>query len=331
LRRSILLPASLILLFAGVCALPPLAAAQVRQNLVRQDLDQGHADEALQTLSSTLAQYPDDPEAHNLRCRVYYQEEQWDLAIADCQASVRLVPGDSNFHLWLGRAYGQKAAHASIVSGYPLARKVRAEFEQAVQLDPRNADALADLGEFDVMAPAVVGGGLAHAEAIVQQLRSVNPAGALTLEARIAESKKDYASAEADLRIAIQQSSYQANAWMDLAAFYRRRGRLDAMVAAAHTGASLDPHHGPALVDGASNLTLAGREPLTAIQWLQQYLDSNAHSEIAPAFVVRAQLAHLLQNQGDVKAAQQQLAAVHALASAYRIPSVVNASARTGL
>jgi ATP/maltotriose-dependent transcriptional regulator MalT len=73
-------------------------------------------------------------------------------------------------------------------------------------------------------------------------------------------------------------------------------------------------------VDGASNLSLAGREAPTAIQWLQQYLNSSAQSEIAPSFVVRAQLAELLRKQGDAEAAQQQLAVVRALASGYRIP-----------
>lgn len=298
---------------------------------VRQDLELGRADEALQSLGATLAQNPRDSEAHNLRCRVFYQEEKWDQAIDDCEAAVQLTPGDSNFHLWLGRAYGQKSAHAGLMSGYPLARKVHAEFEKAVQLDPRNAGALADLGEFDVMAPLVVGGGVAKAETIVPQLRAVDPGASCYLAARIGEEKKDYVLAEADLKNAIQQSSYPADAWMDLAAFYRRRGRMDEMLAAAHTGASLDPRHGAALVDGATNLALAGREPQTAIQWLQQYLSSHAQSEIAPSFVVRAQLARLLRQQGDVEAAEQQLAAVHALASAYRIPSSINASARSGL
>jgi tetratricopeptide (TPR) repeat protein len=331
LRKRILLPASLFLLSAGVCAIPAKAATPGPTDLVRQDLNQGRADEALQILAETLARNPKDAEAHNLRCRVYYQEEQWDRAITDCEAAVQLAPGDSNFHLWLGRAYGQKAAHASIVSGYQLARKVHVEFDLAVQLDPHNADALADLGEFDVMAPAVVGGGITHADAIVQQLGCLDPAAAFNLQARIAESKKDYASAEGDLKAAIGVSSYPADAWMDLVAFYRRRGRLDEMAAAAHTGTALDAHHGPALVDGASNLALSGREPQTAIQWLQQYLNSRSQSEIVPAFVVRAQLALLLQTQGDAQAAQEQFATVHALASAYRIPSVVSASARTGL
>jgi tetratricopeptide (TPR) repeat protein len=305
-----------------------MGATASAANPARQDLDLGRADSALETLGAALARNPKDAEAHNLRCRVFYEEAQWDQAIQDCEAATQLAPGDSNFHLWLGRAYGQKANRVSMVFGYQLARKVHAEFEQAVQLDAHNAEALADLGEFDVMAPAVVGGGVTHADTIVQQLRNINPASALTLEARIAESKKDYGSAEARLKDAIRQSSYPANAWMDLASFYRRRGRLDEMTAAAHTGASLDAHRGPALVDGASNLTLAGRESQTAIQWLQQYLSSSAQSEIAPAFVVRAQLAELLRKQGDTEAAQQQLAVVRALASGYRIP-FSNAAART--
>jgi tetratricopeptide (TPR) repeat protein len=320
------LPGIFFAVSAALWALTPGAA-----NSARQDLNLGRADEALETLATVLNQNPKEAQAHNLRCRVYYQEEQWDPAIADCEAAVELAEDDSNFHLWLGRAYGQKAAHASIVSGYPLARKVHAEFERAVELDAHNAEALADLGEFDVMAPAVVGGGIAHADAIVQQLRSIDPAGSLVLQAGIAEAKKDFAAAETNLKAAIANSSDPANAWMDLASFYRRRGRLDEMVAAAHTGASLDARHGPALVDGASNLTLAGREPETAILWLQEYLNSHAQSEVAPAFVVRTQLARLLQIQGDIEAAQQQLAVVHALASAYRIPSSINASVRTGL
>jgi tetratricopeptide (TPR) repeat protein len=296
-----------------------------------RDLDLGRADSALQSLNAQLSRNPNDAEARNLRCRVYYQEEQWDQAISDCEAAVALAQGNSDHHLWLGRAYGQKAAHASLLSGYPLARKVHAEFEQAVELDPHNAEALADLGEFDVMAPSVVGGGLGHAAEIVQKLSGENPAGALTLQARIAESKKDYGAAEADFKGAIGKSTYPANAWMDLAAFYRRRGRVDDMVQAAHRGAALDAKHGAALVDGASNLALAGRETQTAIEWLRQYLNSNAQSEMAPAFVVRAQLAQLLQKQGDATAAQEQLATVRALASGYRVPSGNATSRMAGL
>lgn len=305
------------------------ASAGTPDNPVQRLLNFGRADEALAGLNTTLAQNDNDALAHNFRCRVFYQEEQWDQAVADCEAAVRLEPSNSNFHLWLGRAYGQKAARVSLVTAYKLARRVPSEFETAVQLDPHNADALADLGEFDVSAPPIVGGGLSRAEAVVQQLQAVSPAAALNLQARIAESKRDYGSAESSFKAAIARSSDPANAWMDLAAFYRRRGRIDDMTSAAHTGVSLDRAHGPALVDGASNLAQAGRDPQTAILWLQQYLSSYAQSESAPAFAVRAQLAKLLASRGDSQAAQEQLAAAHALASAYRIPTP-NTQAKVG-
>ncbi|MGC2636259.1 MAG: hypothetical protein WA294_03705 [Acidobacteriaceae bacterium] len=317
MRRAIFITGSILLLGAAVSwAIPSIVA-----DPVRFDLNAGRADAALQTLNPALSQNPADAEALNLRCRVFYEEQLWNQAIADCESAVKAAPADSDFHLWLGRAYGQKAAHISMVSAFKLARKVAAEFQQAVQLDPRNAAALSDMGEFDVDAPGMVGGGINRALAIVPQLQSISPAAALALQARIAEAQKNYPEAESDLKAAISQSSYPSSAWMDLASFYRRRGRLDEMVSTVHTGAALDHSHGPALVDGASNLSAAHREPQTAVQLLQLYLASRAQTEDAPAFIVRAQLAHLLADEGDAADAQQQLAVAHTLASAWHIPS----------
>lgn len=325
MRRAIFIAGNLLLLSAAFS----WAMSAVASDPVRFDLNAGRADAALVSLNSALGRDPGDAEALNLRCRVFYQEELWDPAIADCEAAVRQAPGDSHFHLWLGRAYGQKAERISLIAAYKLARKTGSEFQQAVQLDPRNADALSDLGEFDVDAPSMVGGGIARAQALVPQLQAVNPAAALALEAHIAESRHDFASAESSLKAAIVRSSYPAGAWMDLASFYRRRGRLDDMVSAIHAGAALDRRHGVALVDGASNLALAHREPQTAILWLQEYLASSAQSEDSPVFVVRAQLARLLADQGDSSGAQQQLAVAHALASGYRLRDAGSAAGKT--
>jgi tetratricopeptide (TPR) repeat protein len=322
LRRTIIISGAVFLLSAALWAMPSVSADPVHNDLIF-----GHADDALQRLNFAISQDAQDAEAHNLRCRVFYQEEQWDQAIADCEAAVQYSPANSNFHLWLGRAYGQKAERVMLVTAFKLARRVAAQFQQAVQLDPRNAAALADLGEYDVSAPAIVGGGLGRAQALVPQLQAVNPAGALDLLARIAESKKDYGSAENDLKAAIPHSANPADGWMDLASFYRRRGRMSDMLAAVHTGASLERRHGPALVDGAANLTRAQLEPQVAIQWLQQYLNSHVQSEDSPSFAVRAKLARLLADQGDAAGAEEQIAEAHAAASGYRIPARAGSAA----
>jgi Flp pilus assembly protein TadD len=311
------LPGSAFALASVVLAMTTSSASPVRR-----DLNMGRANMALQSLNAALTQNPSDAEAHNLRCRVYYEEQQWDQAIADCQSAVLLEPQKSNYHLWLGRAYGQKAAGtSSLLAAYKLARKVAVEFQQAAQLDPHNAAALSDLGEFDVSAPAVAGGGMSRAQAVLQQLRTVSPDDGLILQARIAEEKKDYSGTEAAYRAAVAQARNPASVWMDLAAFYLRHGRTNEAVTAAFNGAALDRQHGPSLVKGATDLDATGRDPRTAIQWLKEYLASPAQSEEAPAFAVHAQLARLLENQGQEQEAQQQLAQVHALASGYRIPA----------
>jgi Tfp pilus assembly protein PilF len=319
--RGAIAGATVFLFCATLWALPPTAA-----NEVRQDLNLGRADAALRILDPALAHNPDDAEGHNLRCRVYYEEEQWDAAIADCEAAVQFAPDNSDDHLWLGRAYGRKASHGSLVAGYKLARKVHAEFEEAVRLDPHNGAALADLGEFDVEAPVVVGGGIKGADPILVQLRSVDPVRASRLQAQIADEKRDYVSAEAAYKAAIAQSREPADLWLDLARFYQRRGRIDEMQSALHTAVPLDRAHGPALVEAAGLLNQTGREPETAIAWLRDYLKSNAKSEEEPAFVVRAQLAKLLAMQGQQQAAQEELAAAHALASGYRVPAAAAAA-----
>ena len=316
--------AGLLLFSATLWALPPAAAHEAEQ-----DLNFGRADAALQILNPAVAQDAGDAQAHNLRCRVFYEEEQWDAAIGDCEAAVEAAPNNSNYALWLGRAYGKKAAHGSLVAAYKLARKVHTEFEEAVRLDPHNGAALRDLGEFDVEAPLVVGGGIRSAEAILVELRSVDPVRASTLQAEIADGRKDYVSAEAAYKAAIAQAPEPAEQWIDLAQFYQRRGRTGDMFSALNRAVELDREHGPALVEAAALLSQTSQDQETAITWLREYLNSRAEAESEPAFVVRAELAKLLAMEGKQQAAQEQIAAVHALASGYRIPSAA-AAARAG-
>jgi cytochrome c-type biogenesis protein CcmH/NrfG len=135
------------LLFGVLCVWQPGAvdAASIPNNEldpVTADLAAGRADDAISRLNLSLTAQPADAEAHNLLCRVYYQEQRWDDAIHQCEAAVQLAPQDSEYHLWLGRAYGEKADSIHSIKAYGLAKKVRSEFERAVQLDSKNVDAL---------------------------------------------------------------------------------------------------------------------------------------------------------------------------------------------
>lgn len=287
-------------------------------------LNRGRADDALQLLDAALKEDPNDAEAFNLRCRVFYTEERWDDAIGACSRAVQIQGSNSSYHMWLGRAYGKKAQQVSFMAAYKLAKLIRVEFETAASLGPKDGEALSDLGEYYTEAPAVLGGGYGKAEAVAKQLDGFAPVRAIDLRAQIAEAKKDYASAEKAFRAKISASHSSAQSWMDLGSFYRRQERWNEMLAALESGAvAADGDGGPALADGAATLIKAGREPKRAIEWMRTYLASDALSEDEPAFAVHVRLGTLLKQQGDAAGAQKEFAAARALAKDYAgIPAV---------
>ncbi len=136
-----------------------------------RDLQQGRADHAMEVLQPAIESGSGDAEAQQLLCRVALQIERWDAAVAACEKAVYLDSGSSDNHLWYGRALGEKADRASFIKAYGLAKRVKAEFETAVSLDPRNAEALSDLGDYYTEAPAIVGGGKDKAEGDRRQTR----------------------------------------------------------------------------------------------------------------------------------------------------------------
>jgi tetratricopeptide (TPR) repeat protein len=314
------------LLLAALCLWQPWAAdaASIPNDAlqpVHADLDLGKADDAIARLTSSLAVKPEDAEAHNLLCRVFYQEERWDDSIHECEAAVKLMPLNSEYHLWLGRAYGEKADSIHSIKAFGLAKKVRDEFERAVQLNGGDLDALSDLGEFYTEAPGIVGGGKKKAQGVAQTLEKLGPVQANQLRGHLAEKDKNFPLAETAFKAAVTASDQSPDAWMTLASFYARQRQWNQMLEALHAGIDADARaakpHGPALVDAADILTRSSQEPQLAIQLLRLYLNSPNKSADSPAFQVHARLARLLEQQGDHEGAQKQSEAAAALAHQY--------------
>lgn len=306
------------LLLAAFSARPLHAADSLAA--AEADLQAGKADEAISLLDAALKANAADPDANNLLCRVNFTLQQFDHAATYCEKAVQLRPQDSNYHLWFGRALGERADHASFMNAFSLAKRTRAEFETAVHLDPRNIDALSDLGEFYKDAPGVVGGGLDKAGDIARQLDAVEPPRAHILRAEIAEKQKDFAAAEREFRAAAS-GAHPAFGWMQLASFYRRQQRWDDMLSAVKSGqaaAAHDRHAGEALVNGGSVLAHANRNLDLAIQLYETYLSSSVKVEQAPAFDILTRLAKLRQQTGDTAGAQRDRSAALALAHEYK-------------
>src|SRR5215472_1821896 len=120
-------------LFVALVGLPILASAADSPSDL---LAAGRVDEAISTLNGKIRSAPNDAVSYNFLCRAHLAVGKWDHAISACEKAVSLDQNNSEYHLWLGRAYGDKADGTNFFAAAGLAKKVRTEFERAVALDP---------------------------------------------------------------------------------------------------------------------------------------------------------------------------------------------------
>jgi tetratricopeptide (TPR) repeat protein len=277
-----------------------------------QLLSLGRMNEALSLLSNR-----EDAESLNLLSRAYYAMEQWDDAVKSGERAVSLEPGDATYHLWLAREYGRKAGDSNPLVAAGIARKAKAEFERAVQLDPANVQARVDLAEYYTEAPAIMGGGLDKARQQAGQVAKYDLGKAHLILARIAEKEKQYGEAESQLRAGIKDAKNPADAWLQLAAFYRNRGRLDDMQNAVRSALAQPSKPAESYFDGAKELYLGNRDVPQAVQYLQTYLSSGQLVESAPAFRAHYFLGQLDEKMGNSGAAASEYRASLSLASGF--------------
>jgi tetratricopeptide (TPR) repeat protein len=278
-------------------------------------LSAGRVDDDIESLQQQIQKSGANAQSYFLLCRAYYMLGDWDRGIRACEQASKLDPQSGLYQLWLGRAYGEKADRASMFSAAHLAKKVRESFERAVQLDPTNWKARANLAEFYVEAPAIMGGGKDKALKEAAAIAPLNPAMAHWVAAQVAEKSQDPVSAEREFRAAITASDSGARAWNDLATFFKKSNRIDEMEQALGHLERARLDEPDALMDGAHMLLETGRNFPLAERLLRRYLSSP--DEAGPAFKAHDMLGQLLEKQGNREAAAHEYRAALELAHNY--------------
>jgi len=299
--------------FSVVFLLLTLAAAtSAADPAISELLSLGRMNEAIRVLTTR-----DDAESLNLLSRAYYATERWDDAVKYGERAVTLRPNDAYYHLWLARAYGEKAASSNPLTSAAIARKARSEFERAVQLDPSNVEARLDLAQYYTEAPAILGGGLDKAREQAAQVAKYNSAKSHLILARVAEKEKQFPEAENQLRQAISEAKDPAEYWLELAEFCRLHGRPDDMQKAVQAALAQPNRPAETYFDAAGELYLGNRDFPDAIAYLRNYLGSGGMVEGAPAFRAHYLLGQIYEKMGQGPAAVSEYQASLALASGF--------------
>ena len=101
------------------------------------------------------------------------EKDDFATAVTVLEQAVKADSSKSEYHRWLGRAYGLSAEQASWFKAMKWAKKARISFEKAVEVEPENIEALLDLREFYRQAPSFLGGGKDKADLITEKLKAL--------------------------------------------------------------------------------------------------------------------------------------------------------------
>lgn len=117
-----------------------------------------------------------------------------DKAIEYFEKAVALKPNDARNHYQLAGAYGQSAATAGMFKRISIAGKAKGEFQRAIEVDPNFLPARMALVEFNLSAPALMGGSV---EAAIEQATEIRKRDAI--EGHRAFARIDVAAKKLDL------------------------------------------------------------------------------------------------------------------------------------
>lgn len=223
-----------------------------------------------------------DAAVYALMGRDYLMNGEFKKATDALEKAVAAEPNNSDYVLWLGRAYGRRAETSNPLSALGHATKARQYFERATQLNPRNIEALNDLLEYQMEAPGFMGGGLDKANSTIARISQVDPSEGHWAQSTLDEKRKEYGSAEDQLRRALELAPQQVGRLTDLARFLYKQGRYQEADQTFARAEQIAPNNVKLLYVRAESYVKSGRNLQVARDLLQRYLKATVSPEDPP-------------------------------------------------
>jgi tetratricopeptide (TPR) repeat protein len=262
---------------------------------------------AITELQAAAVKEPQNGEIQLLLTKSYLELQERDAAIASAEKAVAIDPKSSVYHEWLGRAYGEKADHASMFSAPGLARKTHREFEIAVQLDERNFSARQALIEFDCAAPGMVGGGEEKAKPEIEKLQSMDMSEWHYALGNCRRQKKDFADADAEFRLALDSHPKSTELIFDIGDYAVKRSQADRLIQVAELGEQAAPSDARAMFYRAVGMILRNEKLDQAERLLREYLQKAPKRSGFPRYATAHEwLGRLEENKGEKELAAKE-------------------------
>lgn len=101
----------------------------------------------------------------------FYKNGMFNEALNEFKQAINKSSNNSSYHHWLAKTYGELAESSGWLKAIRLAGNSRDSLQRAVELEPKNINALKDLMKYYQQAPTFLGGSDKKAKKIGLQLK----------------------------------------------------------------------------------------------------------------------------------------------------------------
>ena len=150
----------------------------------------------------------------------------WNTAGASMEKAVRADSSNASYHYWLGKAYSQRAATASILTRTRLAPRFIAAWERSIALDSTYDAAYEDLIPMYAQLPGIVGGSKSKAEALLARWLRIHPYAAGLARVRFDVARNLSAEATANGQAMVAAFPDSTRPVYELVIAYQRASRF---------------------------------------------------------------------------------------------------------
>ncbi len=149
-------------------------------------LEQGRYLDARAVLEEQAAASPASPAALLALAELRLAERQPEQAQKLVDGALALAPEDAHAHYLAGAVLASQIDSVSIFSKLSYAKRMKAAFERAADLDADSAEAREALCEFYLRAPGIAGGSVHKARVLALELTQIDEVRGLLQQAQIA-------------------------------------------------------------------------------------------------------------------------------------------------
>jgi tetratricopeptide (TPR) repeat protein len=183
------------LLLLALAALPAFAVEPTVREQVAELFNQRRWADAQAILETITAAEPANAEAWSFLGQTFLARAEGEKAATALEKAAQLAPAHSGYQLQLGHAYGMAATKAGLLGKLGYARKCKAAYDKAVELDPANVNARWSMMEYCRQAPGLAGGGIELAYAQAAEIKKLDARRGRNAYASLYLAEKKYPQA----------------------------------------------------------------------------------------------------------------------------------------